>query len=223
MTGGRSISRASTALRPGGQDTRRESAGPSDESPAAMTDPRRHPECAGPRTRREVAAGSIVDLGGLSSTARTAGGPASSGARSGARPRACATDAGMLAMVLLIIAFGYHRRRAPRPRRAGRRRRAGLLGGRPDLARRRRPVPPDRAVPALRLCAVDAAAVRAVGAAAVGRRLVRLARRDDPAAALDDPLGLPAATARRRRRRRRCWPSRSARTSTPATSRCCSR
>ena len=65
---------------------------------------------------------------------------------------------------------------------AGRRGRPRVLGGRPDLAQRRRPVPPDRAVPAVRLRAVDAAGLRAVGGAAVGRRLVRLARRDDPAA-----------------------------------------
>ena len=70
-----------------------------------------------------------------------------------------------------------------------------LLGRRPDLAQRRRPVPPDRPVPALRLRAVDAAAVRAVGAAAVGRRLVRLAGGHDPAAALDDPLGVPPPAA----------------------------
>ena len=67
--------------------------------------------------------------------------------------------------------------------------------GRPDLAQRRGPVPPDRPVPAVRLRALDAAALRALGAPAVGRRLVRLAGRDDPAPALDDPLGLPAATA----------------------------
>ena len=54
--------------------------------------------------------------------------------------------------------------------------RAYWAGG-PDLAQRRRPVPPHRPVPALRLRPVDAAAVRAVGPAAVGRRLVRLARR----------------------------------------------
>ena len=41
-------------------------------------------------------------------------------------------------------------------------------------------------------------AVRAVGAPAVGRRLVRVARRDDPRPPLDDPLGLPPATARDR-------------------------
>ena len=89
-------------------------------------------------------------------------------------------------------------RRDHGPRRAGRRRRPRLLGRRPDLAERRRPLPPDRAVPALRLRPVDAAAVRAVGAAAVGRRVVRLARRHDRAAALDDPLGLSPATARDR-------------------------
>ena len=83
--------------------------------------------------------------------------------------------------------------RADRPRRGRRRRRPSLLGRRPDLAQRRRPVPPDRAVPAVRLRALDAAAVRAVGAPAVGRRLVRLAGRDDPAPALDDPLGVPTA------------------------------
>ncbi len=64
--------------------------------------------------------------------------------------------------------------------------------GRPDLAQRRRPVPPDRAVPALRLRALDAAAVHALGGPALGRGLVRLAGRDDPAAAVDDRLGLPA-------------------------------
>ena len=74
--------------------------------------------------------------------------------------------------------------------------------GRPDLAQRRRPVPPDRPVPAVRLRPVDAAAVRAVGAPAVGRRLGRVARRDDPAAALDRPLGLPAPAAHDRGHRR---------------------
>ena len=89
-------------------------------------------------------------------------------------------------------------RRDHGPRRAGRRRCPCLLGGRPDLAERRRPVPPDRAVPALRLRPVDAAAVRAVGAAALGRRLVRVARRHDRPPALDDPLGLSPAAARDR-------------------------
>ena len=45
-------------------------------------------------------------------------------------------------------------------------------------------------VPPVRLRAVDAAAVRPVGPAAVGRRVVRLPRRDDPAAAVVDSLGL---------------------------------
>ena len=87
-------------------------------------------------------------------------------------------------------------RRDHGPRRAGRRRRPRLLGRRADLAERRRPLPPDRALPAVRVRPVDAAAVRAVGAAAMGRRLVRLARRDDRAAAVDDPLGLSPAAAR---------------------------
>ena len=85
--------------------------------------------------------------------------------------------------------------RDDRPGRGRRGRCPRLLGGRPDLAQRRRSVPSDRAVPALRLRAVDAPAVHALGGAAVGRRLVRLARRDDPAAAVDDRLGLPAAPA----------------------------
>ncbi len=54
-------------------------------------------------------------------------------------------------------------------------------------------VPPDRPVPALRLRALDVAALRALGRAALGRGLVRLARSHDPAAAVDDPLGLSAA------------------------------
>ena len=41
------------------------------------------------------------------------------------------------------------------------------------------------------------------------------------AAALDDPLGVPPATARDRDHRARCSRSRSARISTPATSTCC--
>ena len=67
---------------------------------------------------------------------------------------------------------------------------------------------------------VDAAAVRAVGAPAVGRRLVRVARRDDPAAAVDDPLGVPPPAADDGGHRGRCSRSRSGRTSTPATSTC---
>ena len=59
-------------------------------------------------------------------------------------------------------------------------------------------------------------------AAALGRRLVRVAGRHDPPAALDDRLGLPPAAARDRRDGRRCWPSRSPRTSTPGTSTCSS-
>ena len=57
------------------------------------------------------------------------------------------------------------------------------------------PYHPTGPVPAVRLCALDAAALRAVGAPAVGRRMVRVAGRDDPAPALDDPLGLPPAAA----------------------------
>ena len=91
-----------------------------------------------------------------------------------------------------LLAHGRHAHRSGRCRR---RRRAGVLGRRPHLAQRRRPVPPDRAVPPLRLRPVDAAAVRAVGGAALGRRLVRVAWRDDPAAALDDPLGVPPTAA----------------------------
>ena len=86
----------------------------------------------------------------------------------------------LLAMGLLILTFGFLAAGiVGRGEPAGADARAYWAGG-PDLAQRRRPVPPDRAVPALRLRPVDAAAVRAVGAAAVGRRLVRLARRDDP-------------------------------------------
>src|SRR5580765_4005163 len=94
-----------------------------------------------------------------------------------------------------------HRGRNRRPRRTGRRRRAGVLGGCPDLAQWRRSLPPDGTVPALRLRPVDAADLRAVGALAVGRRLVRLARRDDPRAPLDDRMGLPPAAPGVRRRR----------------------
>src|SRR2546422_230567 len=79
---------------------------------------------------------------------------------------------------------------------AGRRGRPGVLGGRPDLAGRRRPLPPDGPVPPVRLRPVDAAGVRAVGAAPVGCRLVRVAGRDDPRPPLVDPLGVPPAAAR---------------------------
>ena len=106
------------------------------------------------------------------------------------------------AILLLSLTFALLAGRPDRPRRSGRRRRPGVLGRRPDLAQRRRPVPPDRPVPAVRLRAVDAAAVRAVGGPAVGRRVVRLARRDDPAAALDDPLGVPPPAADDGRHRR---------------------
>ena len=101
----------------------------------------------------------------------------------------------LLAMGLLILTFGLLA--------------AGIVGrGEPAGADARAywagvriwlnggdPVPPDRAVPAVRLCPVDAAALRPVGAAAVGRRVVRLAWRDDPPAAVDDPLGVPPAAA----------------------------
>ncbi len=96
-----------------------------------------------------------------------------------------------------------HPGRPHRSRRGRRRRRARLLGGRPDLAQRRRSVPPDGAVPALRLRPMDAPDVRAMGAPAVGRRVVRVAGRDDPAAALDHPLGVPATAADDRRDHRR--------------------
>ena len=82
------------------------------------------------------------------------------------------------------------RRGHDRSRRGGGCRRSRVLGRGPHLAQRRRPVSPDRPVPAVRLRPVDAAAVRAVGAAAVGRGLGRLARRDDPVAAVDRRLGL---------------------------------
>ena len=84
-------------------------------------------------------------------------------------------------------------RRHDRPRRDSRRGRTGVLGGRPDLARGRQPVPPHRALPAVRLRAVDAAAVCALGAAAVGGGLVRVARRHDPPPAVVDPVGVRAS------------------------------
>src|SRR5690349_13458267 len=79
-----------------------------------------------------------------------------------------------------------------RARRCRGRRCSRVLGWRPHLAERRRPLSPDRAVPALRLRAVDAADVRALGTAALGRRVGRLARRDDPPPAVDRGLGLQA-------------------------------
>ena len=80
------------------------------------------------------------------------------------------------AIVLLSLTFALLARRPARPWRVGRRRCPGVLGRRPDLAQRRRPVPPNGAVPAVRLRAVDAPALRAVGDPALGRRVVRLAR-----------------------------------------------
>ena len=58
------------------------------------------------------------------------------------------------------------------------------------------PYPPHWPIPALRLRAVAPAGLRTVGAPAVGRGLVRLARRSRPRAPVDDPLGLPPAAAR---------------------------
>ena len=124
--------------------------------------------------------------------------PASDSARGVPAPRPPSRHRDRPAEPDLLVAG----RRHDRPRRGGRRRRPCVLGRGPDLAQRRGPVPPDRPIPAVRLRPVDAAAVRAVGAPAVGRRLGRVARRDDPAAALDRALGLPAPAAHDRGHRR---------------------
>ena len=157
--------------------------------------------CIPSRARPGDAAASW-SAGATWSATRRGAGPASTGGRSGARSRGSATGAGVVAILLISLTFSLLAAGMIGRGDAGRRRRPGVLGRRPDLAQRRRPVPPDRPVPALRLRPVDAAAVRAVGAAAVGRRLVRVARRDDPAAALDDPLGVPPAAADDRGHRR---------------------
>ena len=124
----------------------------------------------------------------------------------------------VLAIVLLSVTFALIAAgMIARGEAAGADARAYWAGG-AILAERRRPVPSDRAVPALRLRPVDAAAVRAVGDPAVGCRLVRVARRHDPAAAVDDPLGVSPSAVDDRGHRRRSWRSRSGPTSTRATS-----
>ena len=128
--------------------------------------------------------------------------PASSGGRSGARPRGCATAAGSLAVILLSVTFSLHGRHAHRSRRCRRRRRPGVLGRRPLWLNGGDPYHPTGPFLPYVYAPWMLPAVRAVGGPALGRRLVRVARRDDPAAALDDPLGVPPAPADDRGHRR---------------------
>ena len=151
--------------------------------------------------------------------------------RAGVIRRALRREATRIREPKRIARDADHRRRVRARDRRHVRRAASTAGadaqaywaGGPDLARGRRPVPPDGPVPALRLRPVDAAAVHPVGAAAVGRRVVRVARRDDPAAAVVDPLGLHAAAAADRDPRPHPGVPDRRRTSTPGTSTCCSR
>ena len=115
-----------------------------------MSDPAPPPASA---TRPGTARGRgriIVDLSDHRRPRHTPRGPASSAGRCGARFRACTTRAGSrrssCSASCSRCPVGHHR-----PGRGRRGRCPGVLGGRPDLAQRRRPVPPDRPVPAVRL------------------------------------------------------------------------
>ncbi len=129
-------------------------------------------------------------------TARHGVAPGSGAARCAPRRGACRDPRRVLAILLIAVVGGFFAAGLiARGEAAGVDARAYWAGVRIWL-NGGDPYHPVGPVPAVRLRTVAAAAVRALGTAAVGRGLVRLARRDGARPVLDDRLGVPTAAAR---------------------------